>query len=127
MNYFPDINAALAEVVDALRDVNIETAVDTADVNPPGAWVAFVGFSNLVTLSGDSYVEVEVAVVVGAMPLTEAYAALVDLADDVVGVLGHPTGPVRKQATTFGNDPVALPTLVLPYLVQVSKEGTPVL
>lgn len=123
--YFPDINLALDYVVDRLKGVGIEAAVNTAEVNPPGAWVKFVGFSNGV-LSGDELVDVEVSVVVGAMPLRDAYAALSDLAAEVVEECGHPDGPVRQQATTFGNDVVALPTLVLPYHVNVSKEGTPV-
>ncbi len=122
---FPDITAALDLVVSQLRDVDVEASADTASVNVPGAWVAFVGFSDDV-MSGERYVDVEVSVVVGAMPLTDAYRALVDLADDVVECLGEPDGPVRKQATLFGHDPVALPTLVLPYKVALTQEGNPV-
>lgn len=116
MAYFPDINAALDLVVDTLAGVGIEAAVDTAAVNPPGAWVNFTGFGDSV-LDGTTLVLVEVAVVVGAKPLDEAYLDLADLASEVVEALGHPDGPVRKQATTFGNDAVSLPTLVLPYAV----------
>lgn len=125
MTYFPDVNAALGIVVDGLRGVDIEAAVDTADVNPPGAWCRWVGFASDV-LSGEGYVVVEVVLVVGAKPLSEAYDALVALAEEVVELFGHPDGPIRQQATVFGNDPVPLPSLVLPYYVAVSKEGTPV-
>lgn len=125
--YFPDVAAAVALVVDALVAVNIETAVDTARVNVPGVWVRLSPSDPFPAdlLSGESFVGVEVAAVVGAMPLTDAYSALVELADEVVGVLGHPDGPVRAQATIFGNDPVGLPTFVLPYHVAISKEGNP--
>lgn len=116
--YFPDINAALDLVVDRLVAVGIEAATSTADVNPPGAWINFTGFGESV-LDGETFVLVEVAVLVGAMPLAEAYLALAELAEEVVEALGHPDGPVRKQATTFGNDAVALPSLVLPYAVAV--------
>lgn len=115
--YFPDIASALDLVVVRLRGVGLETAIDPSDLNPPGVWVKFAGFGTDV-LSGATLVHVEVACVVGAQPLPEAYRALVDVADEVVEELGHPDGPVRAQATTFGNDPVALPTLVLPYDVE---------
>lgn len=116
--YLPDIVEALATVRGRLEGVGLEVATSTAEVNPPGVWLNFTGFADSV-LSGETFVVVEAAVVVGAMPLEEAYAALVDLASEVVEELGHPDGPIRKQATTFGNDAVSLPTLVLPYNVAV--------
>lgn len=128
MAYFPDINAALDLVATGLRGVDLEAAINTADLTPPGAWVR-LSPSNpfpLDVLSGESFVGVEVVCVVGAMPLADAYDALTALAEEVVELYGHPDGPVRTQATVFGNDPVPLPSLVLPYHVAVSKEGTPV-
>lgn len=113
---FPDVSAALDLVVGRLRGVDVETDVNTANVNPPGAWVKWVGFDTAV-LTGEEFVRVEVVLVVGAMPLDEAYKALVALAEEVVEELGYPDGPIRQQATLFGNDPVALPSLVLPYNV----------
>lgn len=116
MAYFTDPTPALDSLVSLLQGVGVEAAVDSAKVNAPGVWVRWVGFSTAV-MTGEEWVAVELALVVGAMPLDEAYRQLVALADEVVELLGHPDGPVRQQATTFGGDPVPLPTLVLPYLV----------
>lgn len=116
--YLPDIDAALALVVSRLRGVDVEAAVSTGDVNVPGAWVNFVGFGSSV-LDGQTPVLVEVAVLVGALDLANVYAALTDLASEVIEELGHPDGPIRKQTIVLGNDPVGLPALVLPYLVEV--------
>ena len=121
--YFPDVPAALDLVVARLTAVDVEAAIDTAHVHAPGAWVS-LSKSNpfpVDLLSGEGFVGVEVAVVVGALPLPEAYRQLTELAAEVVETLGHPDGPIRVQETLFGNDPVALPTLVLPYYV----EGSP--
>lgn len=116
MAYFLDPVPALDEVVARLQGVDIEAAVNTAHVNLPGAWVRWAGYDSLV-LSGEEFVRVEVVLLVGAMPLDEAYRQLVALAEEAVEELGYPDGPVRQQATLFANDPVALPSLVLPYNV----------
>lgn len=126
MSYFPDINAGLKLLVDALHGVDIEAAVDTASVNPPGVWVRMSPSDPfpLDLLSGEQFLGVEVACVVGAMPLTEAYDSLTELASEVVELFGSPDGPVRIQATLFGNDEVGLPTIVLPYHVALTPEGS---
>lgn len=117
--YFPDLTVALEDVRDRLRAIGLEAALDTADVNVPGCWVKFVGAFGSSVLGGDSPVAVEVYCLVGAMPPSESLAALSDLASEVVEELGYPDGPVRPQATTFGNSVVEHPTLVLPYDVVI--------
>lgn len=127
-NHFPDIAAALELVVGLIKGADIEAAVNTSEVNAPGCWVRLSPTDPFPVdlLSGEGFVGVDVSVVVGAMPLLDAYRALCELGDKVVDVLGHPDGPVRPQATVFGHDPVELPTLVMPYHVGVSKEGSPI-
>lgn len=119
MAYFTDPTPVLDEFVTTLHGLGIEAAVDTDKVHAPGVWVRWVG-PDLSLLDGTEYQRVELCLVVGAMPLSEAYRQLVALAEEVVEAFGHPDGPIRQQATTFGGDPVALPSLVLSYLGTVT-------
>lgn len=115
MTTSPDILGRLNLVVDRLNDADIPATVEPSEVNVPGAWVDFTGVVDY-TLRG-YMVACEVVVMVPANDRRTTLAALQDILDEVVEVLGIPDGDVRKQSTTLGDGPTAYPSLVLPYLI----------
>lgn len=111
----PDILGRLNVVVDRLRDANIDASLDPTGVNIPGVWVDFTGVVDY-TLAA-YMVACECVLMVPANDRPTALAALQDILDEVVEVLGIPDGDVRKQATTVGDGPTPYPSLVVPYLI----------
>lgn len=103
---------ALKELIQLLEDADVFTAMDPAEVNTPGGWLALDEIRRR-NVAGQLQLRCSLYLIAPDVSPLEAVAILADLFTKTTTVL-TPDGPVVTQGVVLPDSPTPLPGLRVP-------------